>query len=175
MENTHIFYSRRILFRKFDQEDKKKDLDIFDHKNLVYFTDLDISDKNEFLDQVIKAYDEKEDFNFWHMVKLGENESLGMAKVDIEEDTAWVKILTSEKIKNRGYGREALETLIHEIFTENMAKKIKVKAQKDNGPWQEVIKNTQFKEYDQDQDFIYYQITNLDYMKYFAIFGEIDI
>lgn len=175
MENTQILHSRRILFKKFTEEDKNKDLDIFNHKNFKYFTEEKIEDPKTFIDKTIKSYEEKNDFHFWHLVKIGENESLGMAKVDLDDNTAYIKVLIKESIKNRGYGTEALETLIHEVFTENLASKIVVKAQKENGPWQEVIKKSHLKKFNEDENLTYYQMTNIDYMKYFAIFGEIDI
>lgn len=175
MENTQILHSRRILFKKFTEEDKNKELDIFNHKNLKYFTEKNIENPSDFINQTIKSYVEKKDFHFWHLVKIGEDESLGMAKVDLKDDTAWIKVLIKDSIKNRGYGTEALEALIHEVFTENLAIRIMVKAQKENAPWQEVIKKSHLHSIKEDDEFIYYQMTNIDYMKYFAIFGEINI
>lgn len=175
MENTQILNSRRILFKKFTEEDKNKELDIFTHKNLKYFTEEKIEKPEALIDKTIQAYKENKDFHFWHLVKIGENESLGMAKVDLDDNTAFIKVLIKESIKNRGYGTEALEALVHEVFTENLANKIVVKAQKENGSWHEVIKKLNFQKFKEDDKFIYYQMTNIDYMKYFAIFGEINI
>lgn len=172
---TTILHSRRILFRNFSQEDKNKDLEIFAHKNLDYFTEEEIKDTDGYIDQIIESYTKDNNFYFWHLVRLGEGKSLGMAQVQIEKDTARVKILIGESVKNKGYGTEALDTIIHEVFTEGLASRVEVMAHKDNGPWIEVIKKSRLEKFKEDDKFIYYQMTNLDYMKYFAIFGEIDI
>lgn len=174
MKNT-LLHSRRILFRNFTEEDKNKDLEIFAHKKLEYFTEEPIEDADLFIDKIIEAYENENDFYFYHLVKVGQGKSLGMAKVDIDGKNARIKVLINESVKNRGYGTEALETLIHEVFTEGLASRVEVLAQKDNGAWIEVIKKSHLEKYHEDEDYIYYQMTNLDYMKYFAIFGEIDI
>lgn len=175
MKNTEILHSRRILFRKFTEEDKNKDLNIFNHKNIEYFTDEPIEDKNKFIDKLEEAYQKDEEFYFWHLLRIGEDESLGMAEVTIEDTSARIKILISESYKNRGYGSEALDFLIHEVFTDGLASRIELLAQKDNGPWISVIEKSHLEKYKEDDTYFYYQMTNLDYMKYFAIFGDIDI
>lgn len=175
MENTQILHSRRILFRQFTKEDLKEDLNIFNHKNIKYFTEEKIEDSKKYIEEIIENYKNKEKFNFWHLVKIGENKSIGMAKIETKEKIAQIKILIDEKIKNRGYATEALETLIQETFTSGLAEKIKIKAYKENQAWIEVIKKNNFEKYKEDQTYNYYQMTNIDYMKYFAIFGEIDI
>ncbi|MDD7305618.1 MAG: GNAT family N-acetyltransferase [Peptoniphilaceae bacterium] len=174
MEKIHILHSRRILFRNFTEEDKNQDLDIFRNKNINCFIGQEIKDKNELIDKLISSNKNGELF-IWHLVKIGENKSLGMAIVKIKEKIATIKILISDKVKNRGYGTEAMESLIHEIFTEAWASRIEVKSKKENGPWIEVIKKAHFEKFKEDKTFSYYKITNLDYMKYFAIYGEIDI
>jgi RimJ/RimL family protein N-acetyltransferase len=173
MKNTELLTSRRLVFRRFTEDDKKKDLDFLNHKNFSYFSPIKIKDKDKFIDQTIENYENKENFNLWYIVIKGENKPVGMAEAIVDGKTAQIKVLISERLKNRGYGSESLEVLIRDLMTTPGIEKILLLSQEENENWQEIIKKTHAKEEKREDGMIYYTLTNIDYMKYFALFGDV--
>lgn len=173
MENTKLLHSRRLVLRKFRQEDENEELKFLEHKNFKYFKEKTIEDKKEFIQKTLENYENKENYNQWHIVKIGENISIGMAKAKIEEDAVEIKIIIAEKFENRGYATESLNAIIHEFLTGFEITKVKLKAQNENNSWKEVISKVYFKEVEKDDNYTYYEMNNMDYMKIFAIYGDI--
>ena len=173
MENTKLIFTRRLILKKFEQKDKEKNLNFLEKKE---FQSLDIkksTNKEEFIKLVENAYENQKNFNLWHITKRTSQESIGLAWTEKFENGYIIKIIINDHFENRGYGCESLENIIEYLFTQVFVKEIYLKSKKENAPWQEVIKKVKFIKYNQDKDFYYYKMTNIDYMKYFAIFGEI--
>lgn len=170
MENTKLIISRRLIIRKFENEDLEKNLEFIKDPKFFYFTNAEI--KEELIEKTEKNYKE-EDYNFWHVVKKGMNDSIGVVKAFDKNDGVGLFIIINKSLRNRGYGREALEAVIDYFFTLGEKKEIYLKAEKNNGAFKSLIENLHFKKYDEDMKYCYYKMDNLDYMKYFAIFGEI--
>lgn len=171
MENTKLILSRRLIIRKFEKEDLEKNLEFIKDSKFFYFTNLET--KEEVIEKTAKDYEEKEDYNFWHIVKKGTNDSIGVIKAFEKNDGVGLFIIINKSLRNRGYAREALEAVIDYFFTLGEKKEIYLKAEKNNGAFKSIIENLHFKKYDEDIKYSYYKMDNLDYMKYFAIFGEI--
>ena len=145
MENTKLILSRRLIIRKFEREDLEKNLEFIKDSKFFYFTNLET--KEEVIEKVSKFYKEKEGVGLF--------------------------IIINKSLRNRGYARESLEAVIDYFFTLGEKKEIYLKAEKNNGAFKSIIENLHFKKYDEDIKYSYYKMDNLDYMKYFAIFGEI--
>lgn len=171
MENTKLIISRRLIIRKFENEDLEKNLEFIKDPKFFYFTNAET--KEELIEKTEKNYKEKVDYNFWHIVKKGMNDSIGVVKAFDKNDGVGLFIIINKSLRNRGYGREALEAVIDYFFTLGEKKEIYLKAEKNNGAFKSLIENLHFKKYDEDTKYSYYKMDNLDYMKYFAIFGEI--
>ena len=171
MENTKLILSRRLIIRKFENEDLEKNMEFIEDPKFFYFTNTET--KEELIEKTAKYYKEKEDYNFWHIVKRGMNDSIGVVKAFDKNDGVGLFIIINKSLRNRGYGREALEAVIDYFFTLGEKKEIYLKAEKNNGAFKSLIENLHFKKYDEDTKYSYYKMDNLDYMKYFAIFGEI--
>lgn len=171
MENTKLILSRRLIIRKFEKADLEKNMEFLKDPKFFYFTNLET--KEELIEKTTKYYKEKEDYNFWHIVKKGMNDSIGVVKAFEKNKGVGLFIIINKSLRNRGYGREALEAVIDYFFTLGEKKEIYLKAEKNNGAFKSLIENLHFKKYDEDTKYSYYKMDNLDYMKYFAIFGEI--
>lgn len=171
MENTKLIISRRLIIRKFENEDLEKNLEFIKDPKFFYFTNAET--KEELIEKTAKNYKEKVDYNFWHIVKKGMNDSIGVVKAFDKNYGVGLFIIINKSLRNRGYGREALEAVIDYFFTLGEKKEIYLKAEKNNGAFKSLIENLHFKKYDEDTKYSYYKMDNLDYMKYFAIFGEI--
>lgn len=171
MENTKLILSRRLIIRKFEKADLEKNMEFIEDPKFFYFTNLET--KEELIEKTAKYYKEKEDYNFWHIVKRGMNDSIGVVKAFDKNEGVGLFIIINKSLRNRGYGREALEAVIDYFFTLGEKKEIYLKAEKNNGAFKSLIENLHFKKYDEDTKYSYYKMDNLDYMKYFAIFGEI--
>ncbi len=171
MENTKLIISRRLIIRKFENSDLEKNLEFIKDPKFFYITK--VNTKEELIEKTSKYYKEKENYNFWHIVKKGMNDSIGVIKAFEKDDGVGIFIIINKSLRNRGYGREALEAVIDYFFTLGEKKEIYLKAEKNNQSFKSIIENLHFKKYDKDIKYSYYKIDNLDYMKYFAIFGEI--
>ena len=171
MENTKLILSRRLIIRKFEKADLEKNMEFLKDPKFFYFTNTET--KEELIEKTAKYYKEKEDYNFWHIVKRGMNDSIGVVKAFDKNEGVGLFIIINKSLRNRGYGREALEAVIDYLFTLGEKKEIYLKAEKNNGAFKSLIENLHFKKYDEDTKYSYYKMDNLDYMKYFAIFVEI--
>lgn len=171
MENTKLIISRRLIIRKFEDEDIKKDMEFFNNSRFYYLSDE--TDKKDFIDHIQKAYEKKSDINFWHVVKKGMNESIGCVKAVKYKDGVRIYPIINKSLRNRGYGTEAFEAVMDSFFTLAEIKKVYARVKKDNEAYKSLVEKLTLKKYDKDEKYFYYQIDNLDYMKFFAIFGEI--
>lgn len=171
MENTKLIISRRLIIRKFEDDDIKKDMEFFDNSRFYYLSDE--TDKKDFIDHIQKAYEKKQDTNFWHVVKKGMNESIGCVKAVKYKDGVRIYPIINKSLRNRGYGTEVFEAVMDYFFTLADVKKVYARAKKDNEAYKALVEKLTLKKYDEDEKYFYYQIDNIDYMKFFAIFGEI--
>lgn len=171
MENTRLIISRRLIIRKFEEDDLGKDMEFFKDPKFYYLSDKE--DEKEFIKDINKLYDNKSDINFWHIVKQGMNESIGCIKAVKCEDGVRIYPIINKSLRNRGYGKEAFEAVMDYFFTLAGVNTVYAKLNKDNEAFKAVVESLTLKKYDKDEKYFYYQINNLDYMKFFAIFGEI--
>ena len=157
MENTKLIISRRLIIRKFENSDLEKNLEFIKDPKFFYITK--VNTKEELIEKTSKYYKEKD--------------SIGVIQAFEKDDGVGIFIIINKSLRNRGYGREALEAVIDYFFTLGEKKEIYLKAEKNNQSFKSIIENLHFKKYDKDIKYSYYKMDNLDYMKYFAIFGEI--
>mgnify|MGYP001093487969 CR=1 FL=1 len=171
MENTKLIISRRLIMRKFEKGDLEKDLEFMIDPKFFYMSE--IKDKQELVEKSLEYYKNKKNFNFWHIVKKGTNHSIGVIKAIFYENGVRLYVIINKSYRNRGYGKESLDAVIEHFFSFENVKEIYLKTPKDNKAFKTIIDKIHFKKYDEDIKYLYYKMDNLDYMKYFAIFGEI--
>lgn len=171
MENTKLIISRRLIIRKFEKEDLNKDMEFLTDPKFYYLSDK--KDSKSFIENLEKAYKNEKDINFWHIVKKGLNESIGSIKAVKYETGVSLYPIINKSLRNRGYGKEVFEAVMDYFFTLVRVEKIYAKMDKNNKSFKTIVENLTLKKYDEDEKYLYYQINNLDYMKFFAIFGEI--
>ncbi|MDY3006937.1 GNAT family N-acetyltransferase [Anaerococcus sp. AGMB00486] len=171
MENTKLIISRRLIIRKFEEDDLNKEMEFFKEPKFYYLSDK--YKPKEFIEDINLAYENKSGINFWHIVKQGINESIGCIKAVKHEDGVRIYPIINKSLRNRGYGKEAFEAVMDYFFTLGGYKKVYAKLNKKNNAFKTIVESLTLKKYDEDEKYFYYQINNLDYMKFFAIFGEI--
>ncbi|MBS5988925.1 GNAT family N-acetyltransferase [Anaerococcus hydrogenalis] len=171
MENTKLILSRRLIIRRFEKEDLEKDLEFIKDPKFFYMSKVE--DEKGLIDTCLSNYENKNNYNFWHIVNKGMNDSIGTIRANECENGVRIYIIINKSLRNRGYGREALEAVIDYFFTLGQEEEVYVKAGKNNESFKTLIEKLHFKKYDEDTKYNYYKMDNLDYMKYFAIFGEI--
>lgn len=171
MENTKLIISRRLIIRKFEKDDLGKDMEFFNDPKFYYLSDKE--DEKEFIKDLNNLYENKDNINFWHIVKQGMNESIGCIKAVKVKDGVRIYPIINKSLRNRGYGKEAFEAVMDYFFTMGSSKKVYAKLNKNNDAFKAVVESLTLRKYDEDEKYFYYQINNLDYMKFFAIFGEI--
>ena len=166
MENTKLILSRRLMMRRFEKEDLEKNLEFIKDPKFFYMSKVET--EKELIESSLKN-----NYNFWHIVNKGMNDSIGTVKATEFENGVRIYIIINKSLRNRGYGREALEAVIDYFFTLEQKEEVYLKSEKNNESFKTLIDKLHFKKYDEDTKYNFYKMDNLDYMKYFAIFGEI--
>ena len=128
MENTKLIISRRLIIRKFENSDLEKNLEFIKDPKFFYITK--VNTKEELIEKTSKYYEEKENYNFWHIVKKGMNDSIGVIKAFEKDDGVGIFIIINKSLRNRGYGLEALEAVIDYFFTLGEKKRNLLKSRK---------------------------------------------
>ncbi|MDU1316339.1 MAG: GNAT family N-acetyltransferase [Anaerococcus hydrogenalis] len=171
MENTKLILSRRLIIRRFEEADLEKNLEFIKDPKFFYMSKVE--NEKELIETSISNYENKKNYNFWHIVNKGMNDSIGTVKASDCENGVRIYIIINKSLRNRGYGREALEAVIDYFFTLEQKQEVFLKSEKNNESFKTLIDKLHFKKYDEDTKYNFYKMDNLDYMKYFAIFGDI--
>ncbi|MCI5839623.1 MAG: GNAT family N-acetyltransferase [Peptoniphilaceae bacterium] len=165
-ENSKYIESRRLNFKWFIEKDYKK---------IGWIKELNINE-NEFKNsaKLGKKFGNYE----WQIFEKKSSESIGVIKaIEVDEKNEKIKlyIYIQKNKRNRGYATETIETITDFFMTEIFAKSIEFNCDVNNEAFKSVMEKTKYKLISKNENSLTYEITNIAFMNYFAVFGDIYI